>query len=289
MLEVMDEASNRRSFRDVGTLTVRDWGRVCAVDRPPGHVVLGRDGDELTPVTDWLLELAARDCSDHTVRAYGMSVLRFLRFLWAVGVTWQRTTEVEVRDFVLWAKQAAKFTGNRRAEMPRGRVNVVTGKPYPAARYSPKTINHTLSVVQEFYAFQLELGHGPILNPVPGAGMRRQAGHNPEDDFRHSRRASLRQREPGRVPRSIPDAQFDELFRRLGSHRDRALVAFYVSSGARASEVLRLTGEMVNYGDQLIGITAKGGELRWIPASPDAFVWLRLYQLDRGTPNLDLS
>ncbi|MET9615692.1 site-specific integrase [Kitasatospora indigofera] len=39
----------------------------------------------------------------------------------------------------------------------------------------------------------------------------------------------------------------------MPSHRDRALVAFYVSTGARASE---------------------------LPASTDAFVWLRLYQVE---------
>jgi hypothetical protein len=34
---------------------------------------------------------------------------------------------------------------------------------------------------------------------------------------------------------------FDEIFARLPSHRDRALVAFYVSTGARASELLSAT------------------------------------------------
>jgi integrase/recombinase XerC len=81
--------------------------------------------------------------------------------------------------------------------------------------------------------------------------------------------------------RAIPDTNFNELFRKLQSHRDRAMAAFYVSSGARASELLGLTGDMINYGDQLIGVVRKGGARQWLPASPDAFVWLRLYQLDR--------
>ena len=283
MLAAMSESSVR-VFREVETLTVKDHGRVAATARLPGFVLVDADGVEITAATDWLLQLTARDCSAHTVRAYAMSLLRFFRFLWAIDVTWQRATEVEVRDFVLWAKQAPKFAGNKRAEQPRGRVNIVTGKSYPTERYSPKTINHTLSAVQEFYSFQLELGHGPLINPVPGAGQRRHAGHNPEEDFRQTRRATYRQKEPTRLPRSIPDAHFDKLFRKLGSNRDRALLAFYVSSGARASELLGLTGEMVNCGDQLIGVVRKGGVLRWIPASSDAFVWLRLYQLERGTP-----
>lgn len=279
----MDE-QRERVFREVEKLTVSDVGRVVEVDRLPGYVVVDADGVEVAGVTDYLLQLTAGDCPPNTVRAYALSMLRFLRFLWAVEVTWQRATEVEVRDFVLWARQARKFSGNKRPESPRGRVNIVTGKRTPTDRYSPSTINHTLTVAGEFYTFQLGLGLGPLVNPVPSAGQRRHAGHNPEDDFRYTRRASLRQKEPNRVPRSIPDAQFNALFRKLRWNRDRALVAFYVTSGARAFELLGLTGEMVNYGDQLIGVTRKGGALQWIPAAPDAFVWLRLYQLERGTP-----
>ena len=36
----------------------------------------------------------------------------------------------------------------------------------------------------------------------------------------------------------MPDAEFNEVFARLPSDRDRALVAFYVSTGARASKLL---------------------------------------------------
>ena len=43
---------------------------------------------------------------------------------------------------------------------------------------------------------------------------------------------------PGGSRGSIPDERFDELFARLGSHRDRALVALWISTGARASELL---------------------------------------------------
>lgn len=270
-------------FRQVDGLVVSEIGKVVAVDRQPGFAVLDPDGQELLPAASWLLQLVARDCSAHTVRAYAMSLLRFLRFLWAVEVTWQRATEVDVRDFVLWARQAPKFVGNKRREQVRGQVNPVTGKRYQTARYSPSTINHTLSAVQEFYTFQLDNGLGPVVNPVPGAGQRRHPGHDPETEFRHGRRAALRQKQPVRIPKSIPDRQFDQIFQRLGSNRDRALVSFYVSSGARASELLGLTGEMVNYGDQLIGVFRKGGGLIWLPASPDAFVWLRLYELERGT------
>src|SRR5665811_876726 len=82
-----------------------------------------------------------------------------------------------------------------------------------------------------------------------------------------------------RSPRCIPDQRFDELFAQFGSHRDRALVAFWVSTGARASELLGATVADVDPGQQLITVIRKGTRaLQQLPASPDAFVWLRLYQ-----------
>ncbi|MEU2209430.1 site-specific integrase [Streptomyces hygroscopicus] len=83
------------------------------------------------------------------------------------------------------------------------------------------------------------------------------------------------------MPRSVPDTEFNEIFARLPSHRDRALVAFYISTGARASELLTAWQGGVDPGRQLIGVVRKGtGEVQELPASTDAFVWLRLYQLE---------
>ena len=72
---------------------------------------------------------------------------------------------------------------------------------------------------------------------------------------------------------------FNELFARLPSHRDRALVAFWVSTGARASELLGVLCSGADPGQQLITVIRKGSRaMQQLPASPDAFVWLRLYQ-----------
>jgi site-specific recombinase XerC len=61
-----------------------------------------------------------------------------------------------------------------------------------------------------------------------------------------------------RVPRCIPDERFNDLFARLGSHRDRALVAFRVSSGARASELLGAGYGDADAGRQLVTVVRKG-------------------------------
>jgi site-specific recombinase XerD len=96
---------------------------------------------------------------------------------------------------------------------------------------------------------------------------------------RPARRAPYQPKEPKRIPRSIPDQAFNELFGALTSNRDRALIAFYISTGARASELLGVTRGLVSPEDQLIGVIRKGNRaLQHLPASADAFVWLRLYQ-----------
>ena len=83
----------------------------------------------------------------------------------------------------------------------------------------------------------------PLINPFPQAkgfdDGSLNAHHNPMQPFRQPpRRAAYQPKEPKPAPRSIPDQAFNELFAGLASNRDRALVAFYVSTGARASELL---------------------------------------------------
>ena len=162
-------------------------------------------------------------------------------------------------------------------------VNAVTGKAFRSDRYEAATVAHCESVVRGFYDFHLEAGTGPMVNPFPlsrhrGAG-RADAHHNPMEPFTGHRSGRYRPKLVTRAPRCIPDERFDELFARLGSHRDRALVAFWVSTGARASELLGTTVADVDPGQQLITVIRKGTRvLQPLPAAPDAFVWLRLYQ-----------
>src|SRR5258707_6200879 len=99
------------------------------------------------------------------------------------------------------------------------------------------------------------------------------------DAERDQRAGLFRPRLVQRIPRSIPDQRFSELFTQLTSHRDRALVAFWVSTGARAAELLGATAGDADTGQQLITVIRKGTRaMQQLPASPDAFVWLRLYQ-----------
>jgi site-specific recombinase XerD len=99
------------------------------------------------------------------------------------------------------------------------------------------------------------------------------------EPFRAERSGLYRPKVAVRRPRQIPEEKCSELFAALGSHRDRALVAFWVSAGVRASELLGATVADADPGQQLITVVRKGSRaLQPVPASADAFVWLRLYQ-----------
>ncbi|WP_020550760.1 tyrosine-type recombinase/integrase, partial [Embleya scabrispora] len=139
-------------------------------------------------------------------------------------------------------------------------------------------------MLRHFYEFHLEAGTGPLVNPFAMArtrGGRSNAHHNPMEPFRHERAGRYRPRVARRIPRCIPDDQFNAVFAQLPSNRDRALVSFWVSTGARASELLGACERDADPGQQLISVVRKGSRaVQQLPASPDAFVWLRLYQAE---------
>jgi integrase len=268
-------------------------GSVIATEDPSlPFQVTDAAGDLIGPVGDYLRELVANDCSPLTCRSYAYDLLRWFRLLGALGVGWERAGREEVRAMVVWLR-AAENPQRRRGDGTSGAagsVNPRTGKPRLAGGYAPATINHALSVVAGFYDFQLGQGRGPAVNPVPaqGPGVRRFAHHNPLEPFRPGRRAAYRQKQETHPPRSIPDALFDELFATLRCNRDRAIVSFYVSSGARPAELLGMRGENVHWGQNLISVVSKGSRLlEQVPASPDAFVYLALYLAETGPARPD--
>jgi integrase len=167
-----------------------------------------------------------------------------------------------------------------------------TSKAKASGKYSVASRAHAETVLRAFYEFHLETGTGPIVNPFPLDRSRRagraNAHHNPLEPFRKERTGRYRPKTPKRIPKRISDEQFNEVFAGLKHNRDRALLAFWVSSAARAEELLGVPQRRVDPGEQLIGVIRKGSRaLQWLPASPDAFVWLRIYQEEiwrKGAP-----
>lgn len=255
--------------RDLSVLEVAAVGSLSATgSKWQPYRLLDRQGREVGAVAAFFSDLLAAGRSQATVRSYGMDLLRWFRFLWAVEVAWDRATRSEARDFCRWLAITNGVKGSGR------------GTPY-----SVSVRVHSETVLRCFYDFHRDVGTGPMVNPFPlersRRGGRAHAHHNPMDPYHNQRSGLYRPRVVKRIPRDIPDAQFNEIFARLPSHRDRALVAFYVSTGARASELLTVTQGGVDPGRQLITVVRKGSrEEQELPASSDAFVWLRLYQVE---------
>jgi site-specific recombinase XerD len=285
--------SDEEQGRDLSRLVVaRAGGLVTTGDAREPYRVVGPDGAVVEPVSVFLRDLLASGKSELTLRSYSVDLLRWWRFLDAVGVGWDRASRAEARDFSCWiqltAKQRLQTSRPRAARLPSrvpGAPNPVTGKPTSGDGYAPSTVAHSETVLRRFYDFHRDCGTGPVLNPFPLDASRRRgrphAHHNPIDEWMPERTGRYRPTVPKRIPRAIPDGWFSQLFASLPSDRDRALVAFWISTGARASELLGMRQCDFLPGEQLISVVRKGTRAaQQLPASADAFVWHRLYQQD---------
>ncbi len=268
--------------RDLAVLTVPQAGRLVATgNRYEPYQVVDPDGAVVDGAAQFFRDLLAAGRSESTVRSYGNDLLRWFRFCWAVRVDWSRATRMEARDFSRWLQVSGKQSRPHWRAGPQARPAGAGG----GEAYAPAVRAHSETVLRSFYDFHRDAGTGPVINPFPldrsRRGGRAHAHHNPMEPYGNERSGLYRPRVPSRVPRSVPDGEFNEIFARLPSHRDRALVAFYVSTGARASELLSATVAGADPGRQVITVVRKGTrELQELPASTDAFVWLRLYQVE---------
>ncbi|MER5219341.1 tyrosine-type recombinase/integrase [Streptomyces flaveus] len=289
---------DEREPRDLAMLTVPMVGSVVETDDPwEPYRLLDPAGVVVASVAEYLKDLQAIGRPETTQRSYALALLRWYRFLWAAEIPWDQATRVEARDFCRWMQVADKparvhwrrqnTAASAGPSVPSARIpgvaNPVTGKRSPGRKYAATTRLHSETVLRSFYDFHRDSDSGPMVNPFPlvreRRGGRAHAHHNPMEPYRAERSGLYRPTVATRLPRRIPDDRFNELFARLPSHRDRALVAFYVSTGARASELLGSRGGDSDAGQQLITVIRKGTRaLQPVPASPDSFVWLRLYQ-----------
>ncbi|MFE9601610.1 hypothetical protein [Streptomyces hokutonensis] len=139
-----------------------------------------------------------------------MDLLRWFRFLWVIDVPWDRATRLEARDFCRWLLIAGRPV---RPHWRSGQLSEPS--PNPGQPYAASARAHNETVVRCFYTFHLDIATGPILvNPFPLDRSRRSgrvsAHHNPMEPHRKKRTGIYRPRVPTRVPRSIPDEEFNE-------------------------------------------------------------------------------
>lgn len=255
-------------------------------------LVVDSNGLAVDSIRRFLTDFVARDRRPGSVRSYAYGLLRWWRWLRVVEVEWNQATSAEVRDFVLWLRQADKPRSSPRttSAATAGRINPITRKQHLDDSYQPRTVRHSNAVLRSFYEFWIEQGAGPLVNPVvlERRGRRANAHHNPLEAFRPEGRIRYNPKLPKQKPRAMPDERWTELFGALRSNRDRAILALAVSTASRAAELLGVRGVDLDWGEQLVRVTRKGsGTQQWLPASPEAFVWVRLYLAEIGSPTPD--
>jgi hypothetical protein len=153
------------------------------------------DGVVLVPAAAYFRELAACGRPAATHRSYGMDLLRWWRFIWAVECRWDEATRAEARDFCSWIQLAGKpvrphwrypgggAPGTVTARTAAGTPNPVTGKPSPGRGYATATAVHCESVLRGFYEFHLQAGERADGEPVSaGAGPPHPGGRPPQPD-----------------------------------------------------------------------------------------------------------
>lgn len=301
---------DRHPVRDLKNFVLPEIGQLVETrDLWEPCQLLDPFGMPVEPAALYFKDLMTADSSPLTPRSYGMDLLRWWRFLWFFGIEWDRVVREDARDFMLWMKLADKpvrvhwrhrgkdpskgLPPSPRRRLTPGVPNSVTGKPTVGKKYALTTRAHCETVLRSFYDFHLDRQTGSLLvNPFPLARNRRSARanahHNLEEEHKKQRAGLYRPKVPTRIPRRIPEEKYTEIFAGLRSHRDRALLAFWVATGARAEELLTSKQGQALVSHQTIGVIRKGTrEYQELPSTPDAFVWLRLYQEEawkKGVP-----
>src|SRR5260370_7093352 len=138
------EKQEAAAGRDVAALRVARAGAVRATSNPAlPWIVADVAGQPAGPVSDFLKHLLASGNSAASCRSYAFDLLRWLRFLAAVDVWWDRAQREEVRDFVLWLRVARNPARARRrpAAPAPGQANLRPRKPSLQAGHAPPTLN----------------------------------------------------------------------------------------------------------------------------------------------------
>ena len=143
--------------------------------------------------TGWICCAGSGSCGRSM--SAGIERLRWRRGISAAGSRPAIRPSARIGDTPMRIRRAA--SRGLLASVPGGRVrragvpNAVTGKAAPGLKYASSTVAHCETVLRSFYAFHLEAGSGPIVNPFP-LGRWRRAGRanahgNPMDPVQAER------------------------------------------------------------------------------------------------------
>jgi len=99
--------------RDLAVLVVPGRGGLEVTgDLFQPYRLVDAEGAVVAPVAAYFAELTACGRPATTQRSYGMDLLRWFRFLWALGVAWDQATRVEARDSVAGCRSRTSQSGH---------------------------------------------------------------------------------------------------------------------------------------------------------------------------------
>lgn len=106
--------------RDLSALMVPALGGVECTANPWSPVrLVDACGQTVGAVSVFLTELQARGRAVATQRSYALDLLRWFRFVWAIGVPWDQATRDEARSFCVWLSVQSKPRGGQTGTRPR--------------------------------------------------------------------------------------------------------------------------------------------------------------------------
>ena len=282
--------ASKRGYGSLGASSWRERGgaapRTCGASRA-GRVEEHRNVQrwrvvfpdvEHEEVSSYLRELAVSDCSSATLRSYAYALLRWFRFCHDRLISWDRAERIDVREFVEHLRETPNPQRLRRrpAAPTPGSLNPRTGKPVLGAELHEPDDQSSAQCVVRVLRPCLQPGCWSFGEPGPGpAGTQRRAGvrpSQPDGGFRSAPAGDLPAEGAEAELAGDPGRRSGSVIRRLACNRDRALVSFWLSSGARASELIGLRHGDVDVGAHTITVVSKGSRL----GSRSRRAWTRL-------------
>ena len=146
--------------RDLSVLEVAAVGSLTANgSKWEPYRLLDPAGRPAGAVAAFFADLLAAGRSEATVRSYGMDLLRWFRFLWAIGAEWNRATRVEARDFSRWMLVAGKPARPHWRTPGRPPEPTTTVEAYaPSVRAHAETVLRMKDGLPKFKDFPAEHG-----------------------------------------------------------------------------------------------------------------------------------
>ena len=169
--------------RDIASIRLPQWGRVVEAEGVVPWLVIDPDGNPVEPVQRFLRDFVARGNRVGSVRSYAYGLLRWWRGWRPSAWTGTRRHRLRSRTSFCGCGQAPKPRNSARtgSAATAGTINAVTRKRYLGDQYEPRTVRHGNAVLRSFYEYWIELGGGPLVNPVvlDRRGRRPNEHHNP--------------------------------------------------------------------------------------------------------------